>query len=98
MYTHDGRPRDNGAMDAPAVHANLPKASVHALHPHPNTAGTPTEEPGWAPLGPSAICKLRATKGAALPPQETHRNSGTLPRPKRFLYQRPYRKGVDARR
>ena len=59
MYTHDGRPRDNGAMDARAVHANLPKASVHALHPHPNTAGTPTEEPGWAPLGPSAKGKLR---------------------------------------
>ena len=57
-------------MDARAAHANLPKASVHALHPHPNTAGTPTEEPGWAPLGPSAIGKLRTTKGAALPPQE----------------------------
>ena len=85
MYTHDGRPRDNGAMDARAVHANLPKASVHALHPHPNTAGTPTEEPGWAPLGPSAIGKLR--KRRVQPP----RNSGTLPRPKGFLYQSPYR-------
>ena len=76
MYTHDGRPRDNGAMVARAVHVNLPKASVHALHPHPNTAGTPTEEPGWAPLGPSAICKLRATKGAALPPQEIPETQG----------------------
>ena len=27
---------------------------------------------------------------------ETYRNTGTLPRPKRFLYQSPYRKCVVA--